>query len=320
LRVCVRRPVVILGLGLTVIPFVPASNLFFLVGTTVGERLLYPCTVGWAVLAASLGSRACSTAALRRSSVRGMLYAALLGLLGIYVWNSNVRMGHWRGASQLFETDAVHWSRSVKVVHSKASELQGRGDLHGALAGYLRSLEIFDDQAITDYCIARILINLGRYQEAYARFDKIMNGHGIGFHDGNDFLWMTDLGYVLVQMGANEQGVHYLREGLQRMPYSCYAWNAMGVAQTRMQQLEQAVESLTQSLQCDPESASTWINLAVVYAYGQVQQQAAEALQRAMALDPQRPAVVWNSRILSGQGLPGEQPQLDLYIPLPGRR
>ena len=28
-----------------------------------------------------------------------------------------------------------------------------------------------------------------------------MNGHGIGFHDGNDFLWMTDLGYVLVQLG-----------------------------------------------------------------------------------------------------------------------
>ena len=31
-------------------------------------------------------------------------------------------------------------------------------------------------------------------QEAYQRFDKILNGHGIGLHDGNDFLWMTDLG------------------------------------------------------------------------------------------------------------------------------
>ena len=98
---------------------------------------------------------------------------------------------------------------------------------------FVRSLDIFDDQAITDYCIARILINLGRFQEwlplwvskkvlivtssilellvilryfllliptvhglqeAYQRFDKILNGHGIGLHDGNDFLWMTDLG------------------------------------------------------------------------------------------------------------------------------
>lgn len=323
LRRCQQQPAVILGLGLTVIPFVPASNLFFLVGTTVGERLLYPCTVGWVVLVAALGSGAGPATTARKppgSSGRRPLLAAFCGLLGVYVWNSNVRMRHWRGASELFETDALHWSRSVKVVHSKASELQARGELQGALEHYLQSLRIFDDQAITDYCIARIYINLGRFQEAYARFEKILNGHGIGLHDGNDFLWMTDFGYVLVQLGANEQGIHYLREGLQRMPYSCYAWNALGVAQSRMQQLEQAVQSFMEGLQCEPDSVSIWSNLAVVYAYGNLPQQALEALQRASALDPARPAVVSNTRVLMGQGLPGEEPLLDLYIPLPGRR
>merc|ERR1712167_330893 len=125
----------------------------------------------------------------------------LVALLAMYTWNSNVRLSHWRNTSTLFETDALHWGRSAKVLHSKASELQASGDLHGALDHYLRSLEVFDDQAITDYCIARILINLGRYEEAYSRFNKILTGHGIGLHDGNDFLWMTDLGYLLVRMG-----------------------------------------------------------------------------------------------------------------------
>ena len=36
--------------AMVVVPFVPASNLFFLVGTTVGERLLYPCSVGSCLL------------------------------------------------------------------------------------------------------------------------------------------------------------------------------------------------------------------------------------------------------------------------------
>ncbi|CAK0796734.1 unnamed protein product, partial [Prorocentrum cordatum] len=90
-----------------------------------------------------------------------------------YGWNSNVRMGHWRSPTTLFMTDALHWDRSVKVLHHKAAELQRRGDLHGALDFYMRSLAIFDDQAITDYCIARILINLDRFSEAYARFQKI---------------------------------------------------------------------------------------------------------------------------------------------------
>merc|ERR1711920_218115 len=88
--------------------------------------------------------------------------------------------GHWRNNQALFETDALYWGRSAKVLHAKASELQAKGDLQGALSHYLRSLEVFDDQAIMDYCIARILINLGRFEEAHTRFDKILNGHGIG--------------------------------------------------------------------------------------------------------------------------------------------
>merc|ERR1711907_588799 len=123
--------------------------------------------------------------------------------------------------------DAQHWGRSAKVLHSRASELQAKNDLHGALQYYLRSLEVFDDQAITDYCIARLYLNLGRVQDAYLRFEKILNGHGIGLHDGNDFLWMTDLGYTLVKLGEHKQGEHYLQQGLDRMPMSCYAWNAL---------------------------------------------------------------------------------------------
>merc|ERR1719362_2063095 len=73
-----RWPTVILGVGLVVIPFVPASNLFFLVGTTVGERLLYPCTVGWVILVAACGSH------LRRSS-RSIVGLLAVGLLSAYV-------------------------------------------------------------------------------------------------------------------------------------------------------------------------------------------------------------------------------------------
>jgi len=324
LRVSKRQPAVILALGLIVVPFIPASNLFFLVGTTVGERLLYPCTVGWVALVATCGSQLSAASARRVQPSRGLsatLFALLAcGLLGVYTWNSNVRMRHWRSPAELFMEDALHWDRSVKVVHHKASELQARGDLQGALAHYTRSLDIFDDQAITDYCIARILINLGRYQEAYKYFDKILNGHGIGLHDGNDFLWMTDLGYLLVQLGSHENGIHYLREGLQRMPYQCYAWNALGIGQLRLSQLEQSLQSFTEGLQCDPESVSIWSNVAVLYAVGNNPQSAREALDRAVQLNSTHPAVVTNVRLLNGMGAPGEQPQLDLYIPLPGRR
>ena len=173
----------------------------------------------------------------------------------------------------------------MKVLHAKASELQALGQLEEALDYYQQSLSIFDDQAITDYCIARILINLGRFSEAYRSFEKILNGHGIGLHDGNDFLWMTDLGYLMVKLGSDEQGANYLQEGLNRMPYSCFAWNALGVAQARQGKLEQALASLTQGLQCDPDSAITWSNMAVVYAYGNAGDQAITSPARGTSLE-----------------------------------
>jgi len=306
-----KQPAVILGLGLVVIPFIPASNLFFLVGTTIGERLLYPSSVGFVLLVAGLG---------RATGIEQRIYKGLLiVLLLIYMWNSNIRMSHWSSSSALFETDAKYWSRSTKVLHSKASELQARNDLHGALDYYLKSLEVFDDQAITDYCIARVLINFDRLEEAYQRFEKILNGHGIGLHDGNDFLWMTDLGYLLVKTGNFQGGVHYLNEGLARWPHSCFAWNALGVGQAHLGQFENAYQSLVRGLECDYDSVGIWINLAVVLAYSTNDvRQTGEALARAQALNNTHPAVVHNALVLQGQL--NQQPVFHLYIPLPGRR
>lgn len=313
LRVSARRPVALLGLGLVVIPFVPASNLIFLVGTTVGERLLYPSTLGWSLLVAAFTAGP-------RQKPRGTAWWVSVALLAVYVLNSNLRMGHWKNTKTLFETDALQWSRSSKVLHSKASELQAQGDLVGALESYLASLAVFDDQAITDYCIARIYIHLDNLEEASTRFDKILNGHGIGFHDGNDFLWMTDLGYVMTKMGQYEHGVHWLQEGLQRMPHSCFAWNALGVARANLGKIEESAQALAEGLQCDPGSASIWNNAAVVYAYGNALQQATEAMQRAVSLNASNPIVTHNAQVLSGQAGQDVRPIFDLYIPLPGRR
>jgi len=205
--------------------------------------------------------------------------------------------------------------RSAKVLHQHAVELQSHDDLNAALDYYVRSLEIFDDQALTDYCIARILIELNRFEEARQRFVKILNGHGIGFHDGNDFLWMTDLGYTLVKLGDYQTGAHWLSEGLRRMPAQCYAWNALGVAQAQSGQPQKAVESFGNGLQCDASSAVIWSNLATVYASASMLKEAIEALQQAAAINSSHPIVAHNAQVFTGQAHASAQPQFDLFIP-----
>eukprot|EP00927_Polykrikos_kofoidii_P073499 TRINITY_DN6952_c0_g1_i2.p1 TRINITY_DN6952_c0_g1~~TRINITY_DN6952_c0_g1_i2.p1 ORF type:complete len:739 (+),score=84.73 TRINITY_DN6952_c0_g1_i2:97-2313(+) len=307
-----EQPTICLGVALIIIPFVPASNLFFLVGTTVGERLLYTSSAGWALLVVStLPPPAAALAPVRRPR-----FVGLVVLLMLYIYNSSVRMWQWRSKATLFEGDAEHWGQSAKVLHHKAIELQERGDLHGALDYFKRSLEVFDDTALTDYCIARILLCFGLYDEALERFLKIQNGHRIGFYK-REFLWITDFGYLLVKLERFQEGARLLQAGLRSYPLNCFAWNALAVAQSMSDELEHAEQSLSEAIRCDPSSCITWNNLAVVYSLRNSGQQALQALQHALTLNASHPIIRFNALVFTGQAKPSAQPVFEIDYPCP---
>jgi hypothetical protein len=68
-------------------------------------------------------------------------------------------------------------------------------------------------QAMSDYCVARIYLEKGQCSEALDVFNKINDGHGIGFHDGNQFMLNNDFGFSLVCQGAHKEAIGILQEG-----------------------------------------------------------------------------------------------------------
>ena len=131
-----RKRLVLIGLSNIIIPFVPASNLFFVVGVTVGERLLYPCNVGLAILIGTFGTRSTSREALKRmttptgkspkdtsfdssASFHGpaIFKALLLGMLAVFTWLARVRTCQWASRELLFAADAQSYPRSTKARH-----------------------------------------------------------------------------------------------------------------------------------------------------------------------------------------------------------
>ena len=111
------RPILI-GLSNVIIPFVPASNLFFLVGVTVGERLLYPCNIGAALVAAALGTnferrivhQTKASATLKHWFVGG-------GFLAVFLWLAALRTYQWSSRELLFAADAASYPQSTKHRH-----------------------------------------------------------------------------------------------------------------------------------------------------------------------------------------------------------
>merc|ERR1712196_574288 len=116
-------------------------------------------------------------------------------------------MWQWRSRVALFEADMHTWHRSAKVTHHYASLFHGAGRFEEAIFYYNRSLQIHDDNAITDYPIARISMQLGRYEEAFNRFVKITNGHGIGLGLHNMYLINIDYGWTLARIGRYSEAL-----------------------------------------------------------------------------------------------------------------
>ena len=118
-----NRPALI-GLCNIIIPFVPASNLFFLVGVTVGERLLYPCNVGAALVLAAFGTRSDASqkkSAPGRCSMFFRLAPLAAGILVMFTWLGAVRTYQWSARDLLFGTDAESYPQSTKNRHQFGS-------------------------------------------------------------------------------------------------------------------------------------------------------------------------------------------------------
>ena len=149
-----------------------------------------------------------------------MLRTALkLVYISYFMWIAYTRLTHWRSKDVLFERDAKasRWQpRSAKVLHQFAVLLQQRGKADEALDYYQRALDVFDDNAMSDYCIARILLEKGDCEKGLKVFLKINEGHGIGFGDHNQFLLNNDFGYALTCMSAWKEAIPILEEGRSR--------------------------------------------------------------------------------------------------------
>ncbi|KAF4738645.1 Protein O-mannosyl-transferase tmtc4, partial [Perkinsus olseni] len=260
----------VLSLAALLFPFIPASNLFFVVGTVVGERLLYISTSGFA-----LGLALISSSASSRRKVPSFLKCLLVG----YIMLSIRRTQHWRSRVSLFGQDAVMWPGSAKTLHQFATTLHRADRLEEARELYLASLSIFDDNALTDYCVAQIDIGTNRFDEAHERFVKILNGNGIGFGGFNRFLIMVDFGFTLTALKRYDEAIPVLKEGLSLNEDVPHALNALGISYLHMGEAQRSVEAFQRGIHYDPENPWLWSNLAAALLIGDRENTASDAKQ-----------------------------------------
>lgn len=270
----------LIGLGNVLVPFIPASNLFIIVGVTVGERLLYPCNVGWALLAASMGA---GCGGMKKDDQRGWLCIRrcarsllAVSLIALYLYHCGLRVYQWHSQEQLFAADVASYPGSAKANHQYATILHRMGRFDEALMHFQRAHSISKHSALTEYCMAQILIETGRSAEALVHFDSIFKGHGMGFGRWNLYALYVDYGFALMMLQRFEDAVPALQHGLSLNEDVPHGLNALGYSLSHLRRPQEAQRIFELGLQYDPGNPWLMNNLgAVLVSTGQLQQGAA---------------------------------------------
>lgn len=94
--------IVILSLSLLIVPFVPATNLFFYVGFVIAERVLYVPSMGFCLLV-TVGVRALYVKAQKRF-LKNLVFCSTAALIVFYGLKTVVRNGDWQNEEMLYRS------------------------------------------------------------------------------------------------------------------------------------------------------------------------------------------------------------------------
>uniref|UniRef100_A0A7N9AUV1 dolichyl-phosphate-mannose--protein mannosyltransferase n=1 Tax=Mastacembelus armatus TaxID=205130 RepID=A0A7N9AUV1_9TELE len=129
-----RRRTLTLGLVLLVVPFLPASNIFFRVGFVIAERVLYLSSAGYCLLLAySLGHCCCRWK---------LLCVLVLALLCVYVARCALRSYQWRSERSLFTSALSVCPLNAKVHYNVGKNLADRGNSTAAIQYYREAVRL----------------------------------------------------------------------------------------------------------------------------------------------------------------------------------
>ncbi|KAF5920381.1 hypothetical protein HPG69_009631, partial [Diceros bicornis minor] len=132
-----RRRILTLGLGFLIIPFLPASNLFFRVGFVVAERVLYLPSAGYCMLL-TFGFGALS----KHTRKKKLIAAFVLGILFINMLRCVTRSCEWRSEERLFRSALSVCPLNAKVHYNVGKNLADKGNQTAAIRYYREAVRL----------------------------------------------------------------------------------------------------------------------------------------------------------------------------------
>ncbi|HEU5181962.1 MAG TPA: tetratricopeptide repeat protein [Candidatus Polarisedimenticolia bacterium] len=226
------------GIAFLLIAILPVSNLFFLIGTIFGERLLYLPSAGFCVAAGALWGE------WRGRSKMTALAAAVLVLLAGSA-RTVARNSIWQDDGTFALATSRDAPSSPKAQFNWGVFLEEHSDAR-AEAAYREAARLAPDWSDPRYNLAGILAASGRLTEAIEEYRAAL---AIRPDDARAVL---NLGYALYRAGRHPEAVELYQRFLKERGESAPVLNSLGANLLAMARRDEAVAAFQRAVQLAP--------------------------------------------------------------------
>ena len=159
-----RHRTVAISLSLLVLPYLPASNLFFPVGFVVAERVLYIPSMGFCMLVGFGAWQLVQTTT--NKTLKNIIVCFIVYILAVQSVKTVARNPEWKSHIPLFESGIRLNPRNGLLLSNLGKELKEAGDWELAEKVLKRAVEVSPTHSGGHMNLGKIQFHSKRYSEA----------------------------------------------------------------------------------------------------------------------------------------------------------
>ncbi|XP_014223794.1 transmembrane and TPR repeat-containing protein CG4050 [Trichogramma pretiosum] len=292
--------IIIMSLAMMILPFLPASNLFFPVGFVVAERVLYAPSMGFCMLV----GYGCHILCEKSKKLSVLL---LLTLLLSFATKTYVRNYDWQDEYQIFMSGLKVNDRNAKLFNNVGHALESQGRFMEALNFFNMAVQVQGDDIGAHINVGRTYNHLKMFKEAEDAYLKAKSllpkakpGESyqarIAPNHLNVFVNLANL--IAKNATRLEEADLLYRQAISMRADYTLAYINRGDVLIKLNRTKEAQEVYERALFYDSNNPDIYYNLGVVFLEQGKASQALAYLDKALEFDPEHEQALLNSAIL----------------------
>ena len=286
-----------------ILPFIPASNIFFPVGFVIAERILYIPSMGFCLLV-SMGIQRLYH---QCRSVRTILLSLFYLLVFSHSLKTFARNFDWVDEQSIFLSGLTVNTNNAKLYNNVGHALESKKNYHEALILFKEAAKVQPNDIGAHINIGRTLNFLEKFDQAeiaYRSAQKLLPRAAPGTKlvtriAPNSLNLFLNLGNLVARNSSRLQEADSLyKQAIAMRSDYIQAYINRGDVLIRMNRSDEALKIYQEALKYDENNADIHYNLAVVALEQHKPDLGMKYLDKALELDQNHPEALLNSAIL----------------------